>query len=123
MLMTREQLLQQTLPTEVIDVPWIEGGQVCVRAVPVHIQSRAMEMKEQNADAFVFIHCVLDDKGARLYTDKDLDIVSATVDTALLQLVAGTAYRLSLLDETKQEAIKKNWLSLDTDHSGESPSA
>lgn len=121
MLMTREQLLRQTLPTEVIEVPWIEGGEVRVRAVPVHIQAQANEMRDKNADAFVFIHCVLDENGKRLYADSDFELVASTMDTGLLQLVVSAAYRLSVLDETKQAAIKKNWKTLAIDPSGESP--
>lgn len=125
MLLTRDQILEQRLPQERVPVPWIEGGEVVVRAVPAHVMVRAdnRDDPERPYDALVFVNVVVDEKGNRLYKDSEAKLVADTVDTALIRFVVAKAFHLAEIPEDRKEAIKKNWPTPDDEPSGESPSA
>lgn len=125
MLLTREQILEQSLPRERCPVPWIEGGEIVVRAVPGHLMVQADQKPdpERPYDSFVFVNCVVDDKGNRLYKDSEAKMIADTVDTALIQFVVAKAFHLAEIPEERKDAIKKNWPNQDDETSGESQSA
>lgn len=123
MLLTREQILSQKLPTKTIKVPWIEGGEIMLRAIPAWVQNRSMQDKEiTDPDALVFVHAVIDQDGNRIYKDEDADLIANEVDTALIRLVAFESIRMSEISEEKKEAIKKNYPAMAGALFGESPS-
>lgn len=122
MILTRDQILQQRLPTETVEIPWIEGGQVRVRALPNHVVERAQQLRDGTHDEYVFVSAVVNEKGERLWKDDEAESVGETVERSLIELVVAAAYRLSVIPEERRAAIKKNWPTPDTGTSGESPS-
>jgi hypothetical protein len=119
MLMTKEQILQRRLRFETIHVPWIEGGEINVRALPGHVSQIAATMDAKDSpNAYVFVNAVVDGSGNRLYTDEDAKQVGDTVENDLIQLVVAAAFRLSTVPKDRQEHIKKNWATLDGEASG-----
>ena len=122
MILTREQILQQRLPTEMIEIPWIEGGEVLIRALPNAVIERSQRIDDGTSDQYVFVNAVINEKGERLWKDDDAPLVGDTVDRALIELVVAAAFRISVISEERREAIKKNWPTPVIETSGESPS-
>ena len=119
MILTAQQILDtQKHRVETIDLG--EGKEVLVRALPSHVVDNRLKAKD--ADAFIFIHAVVDEKGKRLFADEQLEEVTDTVSSDVLQLVASKALTLSIVSKERREEIKKNWKTLVEDASGESPS-
>jgi hypothetical protein len=115
MLMSREQILQQRLKIEKIEVPWIPGGEINLRALPGHVTQIAAEMEPSaSPNAFVFVNAVVDQNGQRLYSDEDAKLVADTVDNALVQLVVAAAFRISTIPKDRREIIKQRWDTDDT---------
>jgi hypothetical protein len=123
-LLTKEQILQRRLKVERVDIG--QGGEVMVKACPLHVMERSNSGIKSEAfgnEAYVFVHVVVDEAGKRLYADEDVAMVASTVDTEVLQLVVSTSYRLAKVSPEAEERIKKNWKTLGISQFGESPSA
>lgn len=120
MLLTKEQILAQRLPSERVDIPWIQDAQIIVRALPQPLTEIASN--HEHWKGFVFVNAVVDEAGARLYSDDDAKKVVDTLDQSLIDLVVSKAYALAVIPDDRKEAIKKNWQTLLTATSGESPS-
>jgi len=118
MLLTKEQILSQRLPSERISVPWLDDSEIIVRALPHHVIERKAK-EDEPEQAFIFVNAVVDENGKRMYTDADLKTISETVDRSLIELVVAAAYRLSSIPQERRDAIKKNWTTLAGATSGE----
>lgn len=117
MLITAQQLFEQhghrTERVKLFD----SDHELIVRGVPAHVLEKAP--KESASDAFIFVNGVVDEKGARYWTDEQAATVAAQVAPDVLQLVVARIYALSMISAERQEEIKKNWPTLPVATSGE----
>lgn len=118
MILTKEQILERRLPTEAVDIG--DGAQIMVRALPLHViqQGQALETKDYGSDVFFFAHAVVDDTGKRLWSDADMSLIAQTVESGIIQVVVGAAFRLARIDDGMLDRIKKNWKSLGVETPG-----
>lgn len=122
MILTKEQILQERLPTQKLDIPWIEGGEIMIRALPNAVIDRAQRIEDGTGDQYIFVNAVIDESGKRLWVDEDAKTIGETVDRSLIEFVVMAAYKLSVIPEDRRKAIKKNSPIQATETSGESPS-
>jgi hypothetical protein len=106
MLLTPSQVLQQhAIRTERIRIFDTED-EVIVRALPTHVIERAP--RERSPDAYIFVNAVVDESGARYWTDEQAAEVADKVAPDVVQLVSSKAYALSTVNEARANEIKKN---------------
>lgn len=122
-LLTREQILAANdVPTELVPVPeWGEGGEVCVRgltglqrdrfeasmiAIPTGVKGR-MRMNLNNIRARLVAWTVINEVGARVFTDADIAALGEKSAVALSR-VYDVAQRLSGLSDADMEELEKN---------------
>lgn len=120
-LLSKEDLLNQRLKTERVNIPWMDGD-IVVRALSYHCKEtmvRKAEDESFNQASYVFVNCVVDEEGKRLYSDRDAKSVAENVDSDLIDFVVAKVMNLSVMDKDKMEAIKKNSMMSASDDSGE----
>ena len=122
MLMNRDQISEQRLELHEVKVPWIEGGEIMVRQLPLHVQIKANDLGGI-ADAYLFSQSVCDKEGNLLWSADEAEEIGNSLDPALIKYIAAAALELSQIPKEKEAAIKKNWPTLFGDESGESQSA
>lgn len=115
-MLTREQILAAPgVPAETVDVPeW--GGTVGVRSMSgterdiwerrIFDQSKSGQLGS-NMRAVLVSLCAVDDAGARLFTDADIEALGAK-DWQVLDRVVSVAMRLNKLNAADVEATEKN---------------
>jgi len=117
-ILTREAILNASdLLTEVVEVPeW--GGSVIVRGLSGaerdHFESSVVEMdgkkvkvKSENMRAKLVALCVVDETGARIFSDQDVAALGQK-SAAALDRVFQAAQRLSGLTEVDVQELEKN---------------
>ena len=117
-LLTREQILARKgdLPREVVPVP-LWGGDVIVRALTAKERDeyevsnlvkkgKNYEQNFANMRARLVVRCTIDEAGARLFNDKDVDalgdLLGAAVDT-----VYSVAARLNGITKADEEELAR----------------
>jgi hypothetical protein len=109
MLLTKEQILAQRLPTERVKVPWLDDAEMIIRAMPSHVMQKCTQLNgEYGEDAYVFVNTVVDENGKRLYSDADAVDLANTVDPSLIRFVWAKAWAVSQISPERQAEIKKN---------------
>lgn len=119
MILSKEQILSKRLGVEDVPIPWEQEQSIRVRALPNHVIEHGEKLQDGTHGQFVFVNAVVDEGGDRMFSDDDANMVGETVDRALIELVVAAAYRLSSIPKDRQEAIKKNWITLAGESSGE----
>ena len=127
-LLTRDDILNASdLAREEVDVPeW--GGAVLVRGLTgrerdayessiVHPNGRVMKYTLTNMRARLVALSVIDEAGARLFSDSDIEMLGRK-SAAALQRVFEVAQRLSGLSEQDMDELAKNSESGPSDDSG-----
>ena len=114
-MLTKEQILQaDDLPREFVSVPeW--GGDVYVRTMTgaerdaweVETVMEADKVNRVNLRARMCARCIVDDKGARLFTDKEAEKLGDK-SAAALERVFSVAIRLNALSNKDVETLEKN---------------
>ena len=114
-MLTKEQILQaDDLPREEVDVPeW--GGTVFVRTMTgaerddweMETYSGEGTVNRANVRARLCARCMVDDQGARLFTDKEADKLGAKSGAAL-DRVFQIARELNGLSAKEVETLEKN---------------
>lgn len=112
--LTRDELFAQTLPTERVPLPWLGNDkEVIVRGMSARALDAYARMIVGNDDpnssprSYVFVQCVVNEDGKRLYSDEDLDQIADNVDTAIIDVVVDAANRMSEISEERKAALKK----------------
>ncbi len=122
MLLSREETLSQKLEQRHIDVPWItdEAGkakqlivqQMSARALDEYrwilTSKDVADIRRSSPNAFIFVNCVVDEEGKRVYGDNDINVVQDTVDPDLIDLVVQAVDQMAEASEERKEALKKS---------------
>jgi hypothetical protein len=117
-ILNRDQILQaQDIATETVDVPeW--GGAVLVRGLTgqqrdsyeasiMRLNGTNAQLNLINARAKLVALSIVDEEGARLFSDEDVQLL-ARKSAAALQRVFDVAQRLSGLSASDLEELSKN---------------
>lgn len=122
MFLTREKLLEQKLQRTTIDVPWIKDNDGnAAKLVVQQMSAKAMdeyrwllttkdrdEIRKSSPNSFIFVNCVVDEDGKRLYTDEDLTLIAETVDPDLIDLVVQAVDEMTEASDERKDALKKS---------------
>ncbi len=112
-LLSKTDLFEQRLPTNRIPIPWLEK-EIIVQGMSMRALDAYARLLVSGEDSgisprtFIFVQCVVNGKGKRVYSDSDITKIADTVDTALIDLVVDEADRLSKVTDERKAAIKKS---------------